>query len=69
MMSESLILALLGGALGVVVAKWSIPVLESIGSGQIPRFASVTVDLRVLAFTALATSCLYGWFSTPLYVV
>jgi putative ABC transport system permease protein len=63
LLSESLLLALAGGGLGVVLAFVAIPAIHSLSGGSIPRVANVTIDLRVLAFAAtvsLATGVLFG---------
>ncbi len=63
LLTESLLLAFLGGTLGVVLALWGIDVLRGLVPANVPRFDHVTVDARVLAFTtvtALATGVLFG---------
>ena len=63
MLTESLLLALLGGALGIVVAMFSIDLLLKLGEGSIPRTANVSIDLTVLLFTfivSVATGVLFG---------
>ncbi len=58
--TESLLLALAGGALGVLVARWGITLLTGlIPPTDVPRLDEVTLDGRVLAF-ALAVSLLSG---------
>jgi putative ABC transport system permease protein len=56
---ESLLLALLGGAVGVLVAWGSVTALRALAPGSVPRLAEATIDARVLAF-ALATSIVTG---------
>jgi putative ABC transport system permease protein len=56
LMTESLTLAVAGGALGCAVGYWSVQVLKQFGPVGIPRLAGVTVDVRVLAFTLIVTS-------------
>ena len=63
MITESLLLAIIGGALGTVLAAWGVEVLVSLSEGSIPRTANVRIDLVVLAFTffiSLATGLLFG---------
>ncbi|MGH9838153.1 MAG: ADOP family duplicated permease [Blastocatellia bacterium] len=64
---ESLMLALLGGIAGLLLAKASLPVLRSsllnVVTGKIPGLEFVGIDLHTLAFTfgaALLTGVLFG---------
>ena len=52
---ESLILAVLGGAFGVLIATWGISLLSKINTGELSRLDEVNIDARVLAFTFLVT--------------
>jgi putative ABC transport system permease protein len=56
LMTESLTLAIVGGALGCAVGYWSVQLLKRFGPVGIPRLADVTVDVRVLAFTLMVTT-------------
>ena len=58
MCSESLLLSLLGGALGVLLAFWSVDLAES-ALRSLPRGSEMAVDGRVLAFS-LAVSVVAG---------
>lgn len=63
MLSESLLLALVGGAFGVLLAYLAVPAIQTLGAGSIPRVAEITVDRTVLLFTVaitLATGLLFG---------
>lgn len=60
---ESAIVAVLGGALGFVLALWSRDALVALGPAGVARFQEVHFDARVLAFTfalAAITSILFG---------
>ncbi|HEV2418079.1 MAG TPA: ABC transporter permease [Terriglobia bacterium] len=59
LLSESLLLALLGGAAGTIVAAWGAQVLVHIAPEDLPRVQRIGMDWRVLAF-ALALSLLTG---------
>jgi putative ABC transport system permease protein len=59
LLTESLLLSLVGGALGVLLAMWSVDVLVSLAQGNVPRAAEIGIDARVLGFT-LAVSVLTG---------
>jgi predicted permease len=57
--TESLVLATLGGALGLIMAQIGERVLVQLAAGQLPRAEAVGLDYRVLGFTA-AISLLTG---------
>jgi predicted permease len=54
-LSESLLLALAGGILGIVVAWWGTRLLLLMGSALIPRAHDVVLDWRMFAFLVLAS--------------
>ncbi|MGH9339211.1 MAG: ABC transporter permease [Acidobacteriota bacterium] len=65
LLSESLVLALMGGSLGLLVGYWGIDLLLSIIPSQIPTLiqAGIRIDGLVLVFTLLlsvATGLLFG---------
>ncbi len=63
LMIESLLLALLGGGAGLLIAYWGVDALLTLGGGVIPRADEVTVDARVLGFTlliSLLTGVIFG---------
>ena len=51
LLSESLLLSLLGGVLGVLLAATLVPLLRLITPGAVPRLEQTTVDGTVLLFT------------------
>ncbi len=55
LVTESLVLALLGGAAGLVVARFGLTSLIALAPADIPRLDGVGLDGTVLAFTAGAT--------------
>src|SRR5262249_37008745 len=59
LLTESVMLALAGGLLGLLLAVWGTSLLVGLPSLQIPRLAQAGIDLRVLAFT-LGVSVLTG---------
>ena len=61
-LSESLLLALVGGGLGVVMASWVVGALRWLEPADLPRLDSIRVDLPVLAF-ALGISTLSALIS------
>jgi putative ABC transport system permease protein len=71
LLSESALLALIGGALGLAIAYCSVRALIVINPESIPRMNEITLDARVLAFTVVAsilTCLLFGlapaWFAS-----
>lgn len=65
LLTESLILSLLGGALGLGLSYAAVSVLAHAGSDDLPQGFSITTDLRVLVFVlaiSLFTGLLFGIF-------
>ena len=63
LLTESLVLGMLGAAAGVSIALVLVRALVLLGPASIPRLATLTVDANVLAFTvtvAIATSIAFG---------
>jgi putative ABC transport system permease protein len=63
MLTESVLLALMGGLVGVALAYWGIHLLIGFGPDNIPRLSEITIDPRVLGFTfgvSLLTGLLFG---------
>src|SRR5215471_2123078 len=58
---ESVMLGLMGGALGVVVANAGLRLLVAIGPANLPRLNEISIDARTFGFT-LALSVLSGLF-------
>ena len=58
-LTESLLLAVAGGALGLVVAKSGVALLRALAPSSVPRVEDVSVDLPVLLF-AMAVTLLTG---------
>lgn len=60
---ESIVLGLIGGALGTALAWYGVKFLVTTGAGSLPRLESVQLDATVLGFsllTTLAASILFG---------
>jgi predicted permease len=55
LVTESVILALIGGASGLLLAKWGMRVLLSMAPGWLPRIDTVAIDATTLAATAAVT--------------
>jgi putative ABC transport system permease protein len=63
MLTESVLLALMGGVLGVLLAFWGIQLLIGFGPDNIPRLNEISIDPRVLVFTfgiSLLTGLFFG---------
>jgi len=63
LLTESMVLALTGGALGILLARWGLPALLAFSPGNIPRLGEITLDTRALGFTllvSLATGIVFG---------
>ena len=66
LLSESVVLALAGGALGVALAAAALGLLRSIAPAELPRVDEIDIDVTVLSFTlaiSLASGLLFGMFA------
>lgn len=52
---ESVVMAILGGVLGIFLARWGVQAMLALAPGDIPRSIEASVDLRVLGFLMLIT--------------
>jgi putative ABC transport system permease protein len=53
LLTESVLLAVIGGALGLLLAKWGVKAILAISPNSIPRAQEVGLDGRAVAFTVL----------------
>ncbi len=53
LLTESVLLALVGGGIGLVLALWGTSFVESIGSHVTPLLSGIKMDSRVLGFTMM----------------
>ncbi|HEY1496956.1 MAG TPA: ABC transporter permease [Candidatus Solibacter sp.] len=63
MLTESLALAVMGGAGGILVAFWCLPLFEQLGAKTIPELARLAIDWRVAGFAAalsMITGIIFG---------
>ncbi len=63
LLTESVLLGLLGGAAGLLVAQLSIYMVRAMNPGNIPRLEDIAINTAVLMFTfgvSLATGILFG---------
>jgi len=64
LLTESVLLAVLGGAAAYLVALWGVDALVALAPDSLPRRLDVSLDGRVMLFTAavsLAAGVLVGW--------
>jgi putative ABC transport system permease protein len=61
-LTESLLLAMLGGAAGLALARYGLTALLALAPAGVPRLDEVAIDRRVLLFT-LAVTALTGLFT------
>ncbi len=55
LVTESLVLAVLGGTVGVIVAMWGVDLLPAVLEARVPRADGIRIDAVVLLFSACAT--------------
>ncbi|MBO0798247.1 MAG: FtsX-like permease family protein, partial [Blastocatellia bacterium] len=55
LLTESLLLALVGGTLGILLAWWGVETLVTVYPGNFPRQSEVGLDGRVVAFTLIVS--------------
>jgi len=63
LLTESLLLGLLGGAAGLAIAYAALYVVRTVNPGNIPRLEAITLDGSVLAFTfglSMLTGVIFG---------
>jgi putative ABC transport system permease protein len=63
LLTESVLLSLVGGASGLLLAKWGTDFLLRLAPADLPRLSDVALDGRALAFTAaitLLTGVIFG---------
>jgi predicted permease len=63
LLTESMLLSLIGGALGALLAAWSVRLLVNFAARFTPRAAEISLDTTVLLFTlvvSVATGLVFG---------
>jgi predicted permease len=63
LLTESVLLSLAGGAVGLLLAVWGTGTLVALAAGDLPRPDTIRLDARVIAFTfavSLLTGLLFG---------
>jgi putative ABC transport system permease protein len=63
LMTENLMLALIGGVLGLLLASWAVDLLRAFAPADLPRVDEISVDTTVLGFTllvVLAAALIFG---------
>ncbi len=62
-LTESVVLSLIGGVVGLVVGRWGLQILLATNEDSLPRLNEIGLDLNVLGFTvcvSLLTGLLFG---------
>ena len=63
LLTESVVMAAVGGGLGVLLAFWGVDLILSLDPGEVPRVTAIAVDATALAFAvalSLVTGVLFG---------
>jgi putative ABC transport system permease protein len=63
LLTESLALALMGALAAIALSFWAVDLVKAVAPGEIPRFETVAVNVRVLAFgvaLAVGTALVFG---------
>jgi predicted permease len=63
LLAECLVLAALAGCCGLLIAEWSLPLIEFLGSKALPNLTRLSLDWRVAAFSAgvsLLSALIFG---------
>ena len=63
LLTESLLLALVGGVLGTLIAVWGVEAVAELSASSLPRVNEINIDGRVIGFMlaiTLATGLLFG---------
>jgi predicted permease len=55
LLTESVLLAMTGGALGLMLAQWGVDLILAISPDNIPRAREISLDYRVLLFTMVVS--------------
>src|SRR2546423_211991 len=56
LLTESLLLSLMGGALGLLLAMWSVDLLVKLSPANVPLLSETSLDARVLLFTLIVST-------------
>src|SRR5262249_37379966 len=63
LLTEGLVLSLLGGGLGLLLSLWGVDLLVALGPADLPRASEISIDGGVLAFSlsvTLGTGLVFG---------
>src|SRR5205807_8159753 len=63
LLTESILLSIVGGGLGLALAHWGVKLIIAISPNSIPRSREIDLDGRVLAFTigvSVLTGIIFG---------
>ncbi len=65
LLTESLLLALIGGGVGLLTSYWAVALIKALGPANITRIQTISIDGTALLFvfaTSLLTTLLFGLF-------
>jgi putative ABC transport system permease protein len=48
LITETVVLAILGGALGLLLGRWALPVLVTLAPSEVPRLPEIALDARIV---------------------
>ncbi|MFP5265233.1 MAG: ABC transporter permease [Blastocatellia bacterium] len=63
LLTESVLLSLVGGGLGLLLAHWGIKALAAVASENVPRLSEASIDVRVFTYTlgvSIVAGVLFG---------
>src|SRR5512138_3843206 len=64
LVTESLVLSLVGGGLGLLIASWTTGVFVAVAPPAIPRLAEIGIDGRIVVFAFLLSALTAVAFGT-----
>jgi len=56
LLTENMLLSLMGGALGLLVSFWVVRIIVALSAGTLPRVEDVRIDANVITFTILLST-------------
>lgn len=66
---ETMVLSLTGGGLGILAAIFTLPLIQNLAEGEIPRINGAALNLSVLLFGTLCSFLVAVLFASPSYTI